>query len=89
MSKAIFMNPAFETKINKAVFFQQDLVVYPDSDKRLPDNIGEVIRFLFGEGTYIKEDVTNGRRSLTIAGACFLLQNVRTLGADYITTVKE
>lgn len=90
MEKKSFLTPRFETRINRAVFLHQDLVVYPDRDKRLPDNIGNVIRFLFGEGARIKEDVTNGYPSFTIEGACYELRNVRTINADWtFQEVKE
>lgn len=82
MAKKLFINPIFETKIDSAVFIHQDLVVHSDRDKRLPDNIGEVIKFLFGEGAHIIMDETNGYpTNLTIVGACYELRNVRTLNA--------
>ena len=68
MEKKVFLTPRFETKINRAVFKHQDLVVYPDRNKRLPDNIS---------------NVTNGYPSFTIEGACYELRNVRTINADW------
>lgn len=43
----IFRNPVYETKIAKAVFINQDIVVFP-SDLRVPNNLSEVVKFLFG-----------------------------------------
>ena len=84
MEKKVFLAPRFETKINnRAVFRHQDLVVYPDRDKRLPDNISNVIKFLFGESAYLKEDVTNGYPSFTIEGACYELRSVYTINTDW------
>lgn len=83
MTKKLFINPCFETKINRAVFMHQDLVVYPDRDKRLPDNLNNVIKFLFGEGAHIRLDTTNKFPSLTIEDACYVLRNARTINADW------
>lgn len=46
----ILRNPTFETKIIKAVFINQDIVVFPWGDLRIPDNLTKVVKFLFGEG---------------------------------------
>ena len=83
MIEKAFISPCFETKINRAVFLHQDLVVYPDRDERLPDDIGNVIRFLFGKGVRLKEDIVNGYPSLILEGACYELRNVRTINADW------
>lgn len=79
----ILTNPVFETKINKAVFIQQDLVVRPSTVKRLPDNIDSVIKFLFGEGACLRVEIINGYPVCTIEGACYELRNVRTTNADW------
>lgn len=84
MTEKTFIRPRFETKINKAVFIHQDLVVYPDREKRLPDNFINVIKFLFGEGVHIREDVLDVYPSLTIENACYELRNVHTIDADWI-----
>lgn len=73
MLKKLFISPRFETKINKAVFINQDLVVYADREKGLPDNFINVIKFLFGEGVRIREDVLDVYPSLTIENACYEL----------------
>lgn len=83
-TKKLFKNPLFETKINKAVFLQQDLIVYPAVHKRLPDNFNAVIRFLFGESAHISEDVTDGYSKLIIEGATYELRNACTINADWI-----
>lgn len=87
MEKKLYTTPIFETKINRAAFMRQDLVVYPDRDKRLPDNLNNVIKFLFGKGAHIRQDVTNELPSLTIEDACYVLRNARTINADW--TFKE
>lgn len=43
----ILRNPVFETKINKAVFLNQEIVVFPQG--RMPENLGDAVKFLFGE----------------------------------------
>lgn len=82
--KAIYLSPLYETIINKAVFLNEDIIVYPSREGRLPDNFSEVIKFLFGEGAIIKEDITNGYPSFVINGAHFELRKARTLNADWI-----
>ena len=83
MANKSFINPRFEARINRAVFINQDLVVYPDRGKGLPDNFENVIKFLFGAGAHIRQDVTNGYPSFTIKGASYGLRNVSTINADW------
>jgi hypothetical protein len=86
MKKEILFNPVFETKINKAVFINQDIIVYPSSTS-MPEKIINVIKFLFGEGVELKQDTVNGRGCLIIKGATYILSGVKTLNADW--TFKE
>jgi hypothetical protein len=89
MTEGIFINPTYETVINKAVFINQDIYVCP-KDAPLPDNITEVVKFLFGEGASIKQDVVNRSACIRIKGASYTLSGVRTLNADWIfREVKE
>ena len=78
----IFRNPTFKTKIIKGVFINQDLVVFPQG--RMPDNLREVIKFLFGEGVIVKQDRINEHGCIRITGASYVLDNVETLNADWI-----
>ena len=82
----IFMNPVYETKINRAVFFNQEIVVYPNRDADYPENLVEAVRFLFGEGARVREDFTNGYPSFTITGANYELRNAITKCADWTYT---
>lgn len=84
MTEKTFIRPRFETKINKAVFIHQDLVVYPDIDKELPENFINVIKFLFGEGAWVRMNVLDVCPNITIENACYELRNVRTIYADWI-----
>lgn len=81
----IVISPVWETTINKAIFLNQDLILYPDRKKGLPDNFGNVVKFLFGEGAYVIEDVVNGYPSFVIKGATFELNGARTENADWTT----
>ena len=81
--KQILFNPVFETLINKAVFVNQDIVVCPMGDK-LPYNITNVIKFLFGEGVYLEQDVVNESACLIIKGASYTLNGARTLNASWV-----
>lgn len=83
---SLLLNPVFETLINKAVFINQDILVYP-RDTPLPKNITEVVKFLFGEGTHLEQDVVNGSAVLKITGATYVLSGAKTLNADW--TYKE
>lgn len=82
----IFRNPVYETKIAKAVFINQDIVVFP-SDLRVPNNLSEVVKFLFGEGATVVYDYVNNHNCIKIIGANYVLDNVKTLNAEW--TYKE
>ena len=82
MSANIFRNPTFKIKIIKGVFINQDLVVFPQG--RIPDNLREVIEFLFGKGVIVKQDRINNHGCIRITGASYVLDNVETLNADWI-----
>ena len=82
MAMNIFRNPTFKMKIISGVFINQDLVVFPQG--RMPDNLREVIKFLFGEGVIIKQDRINEHGCIRITGASYVLDNVETLNADWI-----
>lgn len=82
MTTKIFRNPTFKTKIIRGVFINQDLVVFPQG--RIPDNLREVIKFLFGEGVIVKQDRINEHGCIRITGASYVLDNVETLNADWI-----
>ena len=77
------ISPLWETVINRAVFLNQDIIVYSNREGGLPDNFGNVIKFLFGEGATIEEDVVNGYPSLVISRATFELRNAHTVNADW------
>ncbi len=85
MKKVIF-SPLYETKINRAVFINQDIIVYP-SGTSMPENIINVVKFLFGAGACVKQDSVNGSAALIIKGASYVLSGVKTLNADW--TFKE
>ena len=82
MTTKIFRNPTFKTKIISGVFINQDLVVFPQG--RIPDNLREVIKFLFGKGVIVKQDRINEHGCIRITGASYVLDNVETLNADWI-----
>ena len=77
----IIKNPVFETKINRAVFINQDLVVVPQG--KMPHNISEAVKFLFGEDAIIMQDSTNNHVGFKISNASYVLDNVKTLGAEW------
>ena len=82
MPMNIFRNPTFKTKIIRGVFINQDLVVFPQG--RIPDNLREVIKFLFGEGVIVKQDRINEHGCIRITGASYVLDNAETLNTDWI-----
>ena len=87
MPTKIFRNPTFKMKIIRGVFINQDLVVFPQG--KIPDNLREVIKFLFGEGVIVKQDRISDHGCLRITGASYVLDNVETLNADWICTEIE
>lgn len=80
--KSVFRNPVFETKIIKAVFINQDILIFPNREKA-PDNLGSVIRFLFGEGAVATQDCVNNCNCIRITGATYVLNDVKTLNAQW------
>ena len=82
MAMNIFRNPTFKTKIIRGVFINQDLVVFPRG--RMPDNLREVIKFLFGEGAIVRLNCSDDCDCIRITGANYVLDNVETLNADFI-----
>lgn len=85
----ILRSPTFETKILKAVFLNQEIIVFP-SEENIPDNIDNVIKFLFGEGAVVTPDCVNNHNCIRIVGATYVLNNVKTLNAEWeFKEVKE
>ena len=78
----IVRSPTFETKIIKAVFLNQEIVVFPHREK-VPNNFDEVIKFLFGEGVVARQDCVNHSACVRITGANYVLENVKTINAEW------
>ena len=83
----VILNPTIETKINKAVFSKQDILVFPNREK-VPNNFCEVVRFLFGNTAVATEYCIDNVKYIKITGANFVLKNVKTLNADFIIQEK-
>ena len=81
----VILNPMIETKINKAVFSNQDILIFPNREKA-PNNFCEVVRFLFGNTAVATEYYIDNVKYIKITGANFVLKNVKTLNADFIMT---
>ena len=75
------INPVFETKIIRGVFINQSLVVFPQG--RMPDNLGETVKFLFGEGAVMTQDCVANCSCIRITCASYVLDNVKTLDAEW------
>lgn len=85
--KQLFLTPTHEVSIDNALFLNQDITVYP-VDRPWPDNITEVIKFLFGEGAYLRQDAeTSARHGLIIKGASYMLKGAKTLNPAW--TLRE
>lgn len=82
MATNIFKNPTFKIKIITGVFINQDLVVFPQG--RIPDNLREVIEFLFGKGVIVEQGRINNHGYIRITGASYVLDNVESLNTDWI-----
>lgn len=77
----ILRSPTFETKIIKAVFINQEIVVFPQGE--MPGNLDKAVKFLFGEGAVATQDCVNNCGCIRITGANYVLDNVKTLNADW------
>ena len=82
----IVTNPIIEMKINKADFSEQDILVFPHN-RRTPENLKSVIKFLFGDAAEATEYYVYNFKFIKIKGANYILKDVKTLNADFI--VKE
>lgn len=78
----ILRNPVYETKIAKAVFLKQEIIVFPSREK-VPNNIDEVVKFLFGEGATVVYDCVTTHGCVKITGADYVLNNVKTINAEW------
>ena len=86
MNKLI-ANTLFKLDIKRATFVNQDIVVFPE-DIRVPDNLNDVVKFLFGGSAEVKWERTNNNCILMkIIRANYILDNVTTLQADFL--IKE
>lgn len=84
--KEIQISPMWKTTIHRAVFVNEEIVVYPNRDiRRLPDDVTTVVKFLFGEGAHIVEDFSEGFPKYIIRGASYVLSNVSTIDAQWST----
>ena len=81
----IVTNPIFETTIKKAVFNEQDILLFPHNG-RMPENLNSVIKFLFGDAAVATEYCVDNFSCIRITGANFVLKNVKTFNADFIIT---
>lgn len=77
----ILRNPTFETKIFKAVFLNQEIVVFPQG--KMLRNLYEAVKFLFGEGAVVIQDCVNNCPCIRITGASYVLNNARTINAEW------
>ena len=79
----IVTNPIIEMKIDKAVFNEQDILVL-QHNRRMPENLSSVIKFLFGDAAVATEYYVDNFSFLKITGANYILKDVKTLNADFI-----
>ena len=81
----IITNPMFETKIKKAFFFNQDILVFPQKGE-VPNNIIEVVKFLFGDYAAVEKDFVYDSDCIRIVNAGYVLKDVKTINADFVIT---
>ena len=85
--KKLVANTLFKLDIKRATFINQDIVVFPE-DTRVPDNLNDAVKFLFGESAEVKWEHNNSNCILMrIRRANYILDNVTTLQADFL--IKE
>ena len=82
--KKLVVNPLFKLDIKRATFINQDIVVFPENI-RVPDNLNDAVKFLFGKSAEIEWEHTNNNCILVrIKRANYILNNVTTLQADFL-----
>lgn len=85
--KKLVTNTLFNLDIEKATFINQDIVVFPEYT-RVPDNLNDAVKFLFGKSAEVEWGHSNSNRTLVrIKRANYILDNVTTLQADFL--IKE
>lgn len=85
--KKLVTNTLFNLDIKKATFINQDIEVFPE-DVRVPDNLNDAVKFLFGKSAEVEWNCTNSNCILIrIKRANYILDNVTTLQADFL--IKE
>lgn len=85
--KKLIANTLFKLDIKRATFINQGIVVFPEY-RRVPDNLNNVVKFLFGESAEVEWERTDSNRTLVkIRRANYILDNVTTLQADFL--IKE
>ena len=85
--KKLIANTLFKLDIERATFINQDIVVFPEY-RRVPDNLNNAVKFLFGESAEVEWERTDSNRTLVrIRRANYILDNVTTLQADFL--IKE
>ena len=82
----IVTKPIIEMKINNAVFNEQNILVL-QHNRRMPENLSSVIKFLFGDAAVATEYYVDNFSFIKITDANYILKDVKTLNADFI--VKE
>ena len=51
--KKLIANTLFKLDIERATFINQDIVVFPEY-RRVPDNLNNAVKFLFGESVEVE-----------------------------------
>ena len=85
--KKLVANTLFKLDIKRATFINQDIVVFPEYT-RVPDNLNDAVKFLFGESAEVEWGRTDSNRTLVrIKRANYILDDVTTSQADFL--IKE
>lgn len=84
----IFKSPILEATLQRAIFVQQDITIYPDRESKEPPNLVDVVKFLLGEASRVVFDMSaNMQPEIVIKDATFILRDAKTVGCDW--TIKE
>jgi hypothetical protein len=82
-------NPIIKTHIHAAVFEHGEIVIYPNAEKTVPEELTRVARYLFGESAQLIPDYIHGHKCLRITNATFIVANSTSVNANWTVEREE
>lgn len=85
----LMINPITKTHIHEAVFGCGEIIIYPDEEKIVLEELIRVVRYLFGESTQLVFDYMHGHRCIRLTKAAFVIANSTSVNASWIVEREE